>query len=188
MASQEIQGKYFLFSHINNVSYTLTGNDRAANFGITGGQSELLVKAITANDSNAAVVCNIENDFIIKRVKLEANGGPGIQTGVNHFAAQFDLQLAREDNGNFIRYDQRKVNIPNWGEWYDLNLVLRPYKKIDNDSQFDFLGFSIDPATCSFYVDDYNIQSDYIGQGITPHLFMEVEAPGLYLRSNGKIF
>lgn len=184
----EIQGKYLLFAHINNAAYTLTGADRAANFGITGAQAELFVKAISANDSSAAVVCNIESEIRIKRVKIEANGGPGIQAGINHLAAQFDLQLSREDSGNFIKYDSRKVTIPQWGEWFDLNLVLRPFKKIDNDSQFDYLGWSIDPATAAFYVDDYNIQADYIGQGITPFLFMEVEAPGLYLRTNGRIF
>lgn len=189
MAAQEIQGKYLLYCFITNSSYTLTGADRAGNFGITGTAQELDVEAISANNANPAIVCNIENLLTIKRIKIEANGGPGIQAGVNHFAAKFDLMLGRDDgNGNFVVYDKRKVNIPNWGEWFDLNLTLKPWKKLYNDSTFNFLAFSIDPATAAFYVDDFNIQSDYVGQGITPILYMEAETAGIYIKSTGDIF
>lgn len=189
MASQEIQGKYLLYCFILNASYTLTGADRAGNFGITGAQNEIEVDALSANNQNPAIVCNVENELTIKRIKIEANGGPGIKAGVNHLAAQFQLQLVRKDaDNNIVKFDSTQVNIPEWGEWFDLNLVLRPYKRIDGNRNFDFLWFSIVPSTSHFYVDDYNIQADYINQGITPVLYMEVETAGLYIASNGQIF
>lgn len=184
----EIQGKYLLFAHVNNAAYTLTSANRSADFGITGAQTELIVKAITADAANAAIVCGVENEFRIKRIKIEANGGPGILAGVNHLAAQFELQCGRDDDGTFIIYDKRQINIPQWGEWFNVDLVIKPFNRLGNNNEYDFLGFSIDPATAVFYVDDYNLQADYISQGITPFIYMEVEAPGLYLRSNGQIF
>jgi hypothetical protein len=46
----------------------------------------------------------------------------------------------------------------------------------------------VDPDNSIFYVDDFNLQEDFVGQGITPIIEMEIETAGLFVKSNGVEF
>lgn len=188
--AKKIQGRYFLQANIP-AAYTLTGEDRAGAMGLND-ITELVVESINAPDVSNRVVIPVENVVTIKRVRLVANGGPGIQGGVNHYAGQFILSMATDDGlGNVTKFDECPVIIPNWGEWYDINMVLRPYKRTGGDTSAEFVGIAIEKTLGSlamFYVDDFNIQEDFVGQGITPILQMEIETAGLVCSSNGVWF
>lgn len=188
--AKKIQGKYFLQADIPT-SYILTGADRAGSMGLND-LTELVVESINAPAVSNRVVFPVESNVTIKRVRLVANGGPGIQGGVNHYAGQFILSMATDDGeGNVTKFDEFPVIIPNWGEWYDINMVLRPFKRTGGNSTAQFVGMAIEKtldALAMFYVDDFNIQDDYIGQGVTPILQMEIETAGLVCQSNGVWF
>ena len=150
------------------------------------------VESINAPAVSNRVVFPVENIVTIKRVRIVANAGPGIQAGVNHYAGQFILSMARDDGeGNVTKFDECPVIIPNWGEWYEINMNLKPFKRTGGDTTAEFVGMAVDKTLdtlAMFYVDDYNIQEDYIGRGITPILQMEVETAGLVCSSNGVWF
>lgn len=188
--AKQIQGKYFLQSKIPT-SYTLTGADRQGSFGLLG-IKELVVDSINAPSVSNRVVIPVENVVTIKRVRIVANAGPGIQAGVNHYAGQFIMSLVTNDgDDNLTKFDECPVIIPNWGEWYNINMILRPFKRTGGDTSSQFVGMAIEKTLdtlAMFYVDDYNIQEDYISRGITPILQMEVETAGLVCQSNGVWF
>ena len=188
--AKQIQGKYFLQADIPT-SYSLTGENRSASMGLND-IKELIVLSINAPGVSNRVYFPVEHVVTIKRVRIVANGGPGIQGGVNHFAGQFILSMAPDEgDGNVTKFDECPVIIPNWGEWYDINMILRPYKRTGGDTSAEFVGMAIEKTLDSlamFYVDDYNIQDDFVGQGITPILQMEIETAGLVCSSNGVWF
>lgn len=187
--AKQIQGKYFLQANIPT-SYTLTGASRVGSFSLSG-LNELVVESINAPAVSNRVYFPVESVVTIKRVRIVANGGPGIQGGVNHYAGQFILSMGRDDGeGNVTKFDECPIIIPNWGEWYDINMSLRPFKRTGGDTTAEFVGLAIEKELnlAMFYVDDFNIQDDYIGQGITPILQMEVETAGLVCSSNGVWF
>ena len=188
--AKQIQGKYFLQANVPT-SYTLTGADRAGSMGLND-LTELIVESINSPGVSNRVYFPVEHVVTIKRVRIVANGGPGIQGGVNHYAGQFILSMARDDGeGNVTKFDECPVIIPNWGEWYDINMSLRPYKRTGGDTSAEFVGMAIEKTLDSvamFYADDFNIQEDFVGQGITPILQMEIETAGLVVSSNGVWF
>lgn len=183
----QVQGKYLCFGNVNNASYTLTGNARGASFGITGSEDkDINLKCINNPDGALKVVFPVENDVTIKRVKLDANGGYGIQHGVNHPAAALSFLAARNTLDGVKVYDRAIIEIPNWGDWYEMNLVLRPYRREEGDHG-EYVGLYVG-GDAVFYVDDFNVQDDFIGQGITPQFEFEIETAGLVIQTNGRIF
>lgn len=188
--AKQIQGKYFLQANIPT-AYTLTGADRAGSMGVND-VTELVVESINAPGMSNRVYFPVEHLVTIKRVRIVANGGPGIQGGVNHYAGQFILSMACVDGeGNVTKFDECPVIIPNWGEWYDINMSLKPFKRTGGDTSAEFVGMAIEKtfgSVAMFYVDDFNIQDDFVGQGITPILQMEIETAGLVCSSNGVWF
>ena len=137
---------------------------------------------------NVKVKFNVENEITIKRVKVVPNGAPGLQAAVNRIAAHFEIRAVAEDeNLVLIVYDSTFINVPNWGEWFDCNMKLSPYKRTGHGTE-NFVGLSINPSNNLFSCDDYNVQNDYIGQGVTPIIYMEIETAGLYLKADEQIF
>lgn len=189
MAQKQIQGKYSLYAFPTNASYTLTGNNRAASFGVNNPAVELVTKCITAPEGNNAIAFNVERQITIKRIRVRMNGAPGIQAGVNHTAAKFKLIFGRIDSdSNLFVYDYIWVEIPNFGEWVESEQIVEPYLRKGNDSSFEYLQIIVDPDNAVFYVDDFNLQEDFVGEGITPIIEMEIETAGLFVRSNGVEF
>lgn len=185
----QIQGKYFIYAFVGNSSYTLTGADRQGSFSVSSPAEELNLNCITGPNGNNAIVFNVENKINIRRARVRMNGGPGIQAGLNHIAAKFKIIVGRVDgDNNVFDYDSVWVQVPNFGEWAAIDLLIEPYKRTGNDRSYDFVTFIIDPNNAIFYVDDYNLQADYVGQGITPIVEFEIETAGVYLKTNGQIF
>lgn len=189
----DVNAKYMLFAKIANCSYTIANNDRNANFGITGAQQSLNVFALNQPAGAAGrLVFGVEGDFTIKRIKLRSNGAPGLQPGTQHYAGEFDLQMVFDDgDGNIYPYDSIHVRIPEFNTWNDVNLTLKPYKKMSaplHDSA-QYVTLSIEPTGAAFYCDDFNVQTDYEGEGVNLSLIMEVEdSNGVVCQTNGVIF
>lgn len=189
MEQKTTQGKYSLYAFPTNSSYTLTGNARSASFGVNSPAVELVTKCISAPDGNNAVSFFVEYALTIQRFRVRMNGAPGIQAGVNHSAAKFKLIFGRIDSDNNLQiYDSVWIEAPNFGEWVNADLLVEPYKRTGNNNAFDYMQIIVDSDNSVFYVDDFNLQADFIGQGITPIIEMEIETAGLFVRSNGVEF
>lgn len=175
----DIAGKYTLWGVIPNCSYTFTGNDRQASFSVTGDRTQMQVRALNSLSLNSSVFPDFENSVKIVRAKLEPSGAPGLQAAEGKKAAGFFLELFNGDNPDEKVLDYAAINFKNWGEWEEVNKVLRPFKNIQMSDSID-VKFSVQPGSAEFYCDDYNLQEDYVGQTVTPIIVMEVETAGLW--------
>lgn len=181
----KIQGKYLCYSFIPNSSYTLTGNARTASFSVsdTIENNNMNVKCLSAPNPDNAVKFLMNTATKIKRVRVRMNGAPGIQAGVNHIAAKIAVEFGEVKNGAWVSAAKAFIQTPNFGEWYECNSELRPHT-LGNALKSMF----VNPDETIFYIDDFNLQPDYVGQGITPVLEMEIETGGLSVAENGDEF
>ena len=182
--ANKIQGKYFCYSFIPHSSYTLTGNDRTAAFGVTDTieNNEMNVKCLSAPNPDNKVSFDTNNKITIKRVRVRMNGAPGIQAGLNHIAAKICIEFGEVVDGVWKTATKDFLQVPNFGEWCECEVVIRPHKLHGYKKMF------VNPNETIFYVDDYNLQSEYVNQGITPILEMEIETAGICVSENGDIF
>ena len=181
-----IQGKYTLIAKVQAAG-TLEADNRNIEFAATNAENaNLLPDCLNAPPAAAGyAVFNTQHDVTIKRIRLNANGAPEAKHAPNYYAGVFDLILgAKELDNSITPYDKAKIKIPEWGEWYELNLKLSPYNyklgPVD-----EYCGFYIDVDNNVFRIDGLNLADAFNNMGVTPWLEMEIETPGVVASSNG---
>lgn len=182
---KNIQGKYFCYSFIPNSSYTLTGSARTASFGVnnTIENNNMNVKCLSAPNPDNSVKFLANTSVKIKRVRVRMNGAPGMQAGLNHIAAKIAVEFGKVKDGYWVSEARAFIQVPNFGEWCECGAELNA-----NHTLIEYRDMHVNPLETIFYVDDYNIQSDYVNQGITPILEMEIETAGISVANDGEIF
>ena len=181
-----IQGKYTLIAKIQAAG-TLEEGNRNVTFAVTApADADLMPDCLNAPISAAGYsVFNSQTDITIKRIRLNANGAPEAKHAPNYYAGLFNLIIGRKElDDNITAYDTAKIKIPEWGEWYELNLKLCPYK-YDLGPIDEYCGFYIDVNNNIFRVDCLNLDAAFEGLGVTPWLEMEIETAGVTASSNG---
>lgn len=176
MATQEIAGKYNI-SIVTNAQFTYNDNNRDAQF-VPPSVDVLAQAYCVQNNTSGYALCPYDANIIIKRARIVPSGGYGTQPPEKKRAAQVYLKLVKSD---FTELDTRLLKFPSWGEWYDINATLRPHKTettwtAAEITQYKPVQFCIGYALTYFNVDDYNIQSAYKSQTMTPILEMEIES------------
>lgn len=177
----DIRGKYVVYSFLP-ITYTLTGNDRQARFTFDDTQDEIRLKAQNAPSEPVYGVSLIsQNDITIKRARIVPRGGAGLLASPGTLAGQLFLNAYTYDTDeNRITLGSVHLDFLQWGEWENVNAVLKPYKNTG--------GVESLPATCKLFIsgaagkftaDDFNIQDDFVGQGIQALMELEIETAGL---------
>lgn len=178
----DIRGKYVVYSFLP-ITYTLTGENRQGRFTFDDTHDEIRLKAQNAPSEpvyGVSLVC--QNDITIKRARIVPRGGSGLLASPGTLAGQLFLYaFTLDEEQNRINLDYVHLDFLQWGEWENVNAVLKPYKNAEQ------LGITL-PETCGLYIsgaaakftaDDFNVQDDYIGQGVQALLEMEIETGGL---------
>lgn len=181
-----VQGKYTLIAKIQAAG-TLEADNRNITFGVTDpNDAELTPDCLNAPKLAVGyAVFNSQTDVTIKRIRLNANGAPEAKHAPNYYAGVFNLILGRKElDDSITAYDTAKIKIPEWGEWYELNLKLCPYK-YELGAIEDYCGFYIDVDNNIFRIDGLNLAEAFEGQGVTPWIEMEIETAGVTSSSNG---
>lgn len=193
-----IAGKYFTRLIVPDTEYTFT-NDvsaRNANFSPSTTGNELVNLYATNSDAlNAPVLLPVQNKFNINRVRLVSSGAPGLQPGnASPFLAgkiTFGVGVEDPDNpGAVLVLDNIHITITRWNSWEDCKKALTPFRNMaDIDlSAYIQVGFFVLKTDCSFWCDDYNLQSEYTGEKTKPILEMEVETAGMTDTLNHVLF
>lgn len=186
-----IAGKYNIAFAVSNAQYTFTNNDRDAQFTPT---SPNVVNNATCTQLNkqSFALPMYENELKIKRARLISSGAPGLQSPEGKRAAQVLLRLVSSDLTEEFCVLFLKFRL--WNEWTEVNGVLRPYEYknhvfTDGEiTQHKPVYFSVGYISTYFNVDDYNLQTAYEGQTVTPILEMEMETSGMVETGNYSIF
>lgn len=152
--------------------YEFTGNARNAQFSPSGNGTLATMAISTADNALAGFKAGTKTKikgFMVRSVKAE-----GLATATVG-AASLDFKLsAVDDNGLTIEMYNDVYIITNvqWNrmEYKDIDL------QIPDTLPSGATGFMLTLLSSSkFYVDDYNVQSAYIGQKVTPEIVMDVE-------------
>lgn len=177
-----IRGKYVVYSFLP-ITLTLTGADRQARFAFDDTQDEIRLKAQNATSEPVyGVQLLVQNDTTIKRARIVPRGGAGLLASPGTLAGQLFLNAYAidPDDSSRITLDSVHLDFLEWGEWENVNAVLKPYKNLGS--------IGILPGACSLFIsgaaakftaDDFNIQEDYVGLGVQALLELEIETAGL---------
>lgn len=196
----KIRGKNYILQANTQCSYTLTGANRNATFDI-GNQDKVIGAFVLANDIIISPIkgfLNYENLCIIKRARLVPSGAYGARPSPATLAARLNMAVVagidgkKLDNTDGDTLALFSLYFEHWDEWTEFSINVEPFKTVVNWDEYQH---DADKKPCSFKilehaqffsVDDYNIQSAYIGQDITPFIGFEIDTAGIVLE-NGDI-
>lgn len=184
-----IQAKYNFVAGLPDV-YTLTGNDRAAVLSLA--QNTVISFYVVGNKAGGISFFNGDTAINIKRMRVRSPKAPGVSAGTStagvitlSFCAMLGFNADTE-------LDAARVNIPKWGEWFEANIKIEPYK-----TPYAWTGTQITQhkpvgAVIGYNsymnVDDYNVQADFVGQDVDVAIDLEIETAGVISSSTYVIF
>lgn len=180
MNAKKIQGKYLCVGDLGG-AYTLTGADRDATMSLT---TDDPINLLAVNNKGARSIFLCGNTRTrITRARLRSPAGPGVNSSKPTAGAVVLSFCSMSGGVKDTELDAVKLSIPMWGDWFDVNLDIEPYKTAYSwsDAQIAqgrpvgcFVGYN-----SALNVDDYNIQDDYNGQTIGAVLDIEIETAGV---------
>lgn len=180
MDAKKIQGKYLCVGDLGG-AYTLTGADRDATMTLTTNDP---INLLAVNNKGARSIFLCGNTRTrITRARLRSPAGPGVNSAKPTAGAVVLSFCAMVGVTQDTELDAVKLAIPTWGDWFDVNMDIEPYKTVYSwsDAQITqgrpvgcFVGYN-----SALNIDDYNIQDDYNGQTIDAVLDIEIETAGV---------
>lgn len=178
---EKIASKYNISLELTPYRYQFTGNNRNVSVSavndldISGASCSQQVKF-----SSVSVRPKYDNIFTIKRARILSTGAAGLRAPEGGLACLISFGLIDEDDSTLI--SRLFLRIKEWNEWEDINVDLRPFETVHtftDEEKLKSLSYRIGQVVTKFYIDDYNIQSAYIGQYVTPVLNLDVETAGM---------
>lgn len=180
MQNSKIQGNYLIELDLTNFSqnFTFQGNNRNTILHPVGGTYQPSIKRMNNTKFLNSYVFVKDNVLKIKRGKIVTFGADGLRGGfdvndVSGDIANIDLILA-ELNDLSSNYGYITLRFNRYNEWEDFNAELLP----DQNAPSKYV-FNIDSLSY-LSVDDYNIQTAYIGQGFKSKLVLDIDTAGLH--------
>lgn len=176
MNPQRIKGQYILRASIDDVvnSYQFTGADRNAELSAASDFMLLLKCADIDRPVNTSVSLISNNALNIKAARILTPGAAGLRPALNSQTAGTFTIVGRASNdvsaeslGGFT------FGLDLFNEWQDVSIKYLP-KKV-NDNYY----LSIDKNYTKLFIDDYNVQDEYIGQTFGAVLEMLVDTAGV---------
>lgn len=188
----KIQSKYVLRA-VTDESYTLTGNDRNA---IITKAADAVLETFDLNKTLNAIKSDgfyFGNTLNIKRARVYLAGGQGMQPAADGtLAAYLALNITQLYDGSGPKLARFFLNIPKYEEWFDVNAIIKPYESTPDP----WTGTLADKHICrlmlestsKFSFDDFNVQTDYVGQDVIPVIELEIETAGIIDLQGGRIY
>lgn len=191
-----IKGKYNVLSAPAFTSgYTFTGNNRDAEI---SPESAFMLSVLTGDyspDYGLDVDVNfVYNNLInINKVRVNSKGAPGLKSSVL-YAAQLFIKvicgrygLKKDSTPGDVLFTFGFI-IPRWNEWVETKLCIKPFESNVNidKSQYDLIDGKLPVcfgtlSESEFKIDDYNIQSAYIGETFTPSIEFQIDTAGVLI-------
>lgn len=180
-----VQAKYLLSFSLTGNTYTIDDSTRDKQNSIS---ADLQVNPTLISGSNGGTGVFFEYNNVIKinRIRIDPVGAPGLQrpyNGAQGYAALIYCRLLTND-GNNTQVASFVFRVPNYGDWVDCNIYVRPFESNVNpapDSEGRrAIKLEILQYGTSFNYDGLNIDSIYVGENWNPVVMMDVETSGVY--------
>ena len=175
--NSKIQGNYIINIPMKEFtqSFTFAGNNRHTLLYPSSTVQPLVYWS--SGDENHHIEFLTNNVLKIKRAKIVTLGAEGLRTGFdtglnNNYAAKIELIAARsgELNDNFGKLYLKFLK---FNEWENLNYNFKCENLNEDRYNFNLSRFS------DLCIDDYNIQSNYIGESFFPILSLDIDTAGI---------
>lgn len=175
--NSKIQGNYIINFPMKEFtqSFTFAGNNRHTYLNPSSTVQPAVYWSSGSENHNIKFLTN--NVLKIKRAKIVTLGAEGLRAGfymgnTNGYAAAIQLIAARsgvttDDFGKLF------LKFLKFNEWTDFNYNFK-CENLNEDS-YNF-NLSVSSVLC---VDDYNIQSKYIGETFFPILVLDIDTAGI---------
>ena len=185
MAAQKVQGIYLASFAIYGNTFTLSDSSREESATIAA-DLDFNPTLIGGEYGGQAVTFDSNSLLKIKRVKIDAAGAPGLQRPYNIglcFASFMGFRMIAQNDdadnlGTFF------IRIPNYGEWADVNTIIKPFETVTsiepNSAGKKSYKLVLVRDLTRFDYDGYNLSSDYVGQEWRPVVTLEFETNGVY--------
>jgi len=176
MDPKKIKGQYILRASIDDVvnSYQFTGAERNAELSASADFMLLLKCADIDRPVNTAVSLVSNNMLNIKAARIITNGAAGLRAALTSQIAATLTIIGRATNSTSAEsLGGFTFGLDMFNEWQDVNVRFLP--KVVNDNYY----LSVDHAYTKMFVDDYNVQDDYLGQTFGATLEMLVDTAGV---------
>lgn len=176
MKPHKIKGIYTVRASLADVvnSYQFTGADRNAELSAAADFMLLTTCDDIDRPLNTDISFKSDNVLNIKAARIITNGAAGLRPALNSSVAAVLTIIGRAINdvtgdalGGFT------FGLDYFNEWQELNVKFFPEKV--NDNYF----LSVNHTYSKLYVDDYNVQDDYLGQTFTATLELLIDTAGV---------
>lgn len=131
----------------------------------------------TTNDFGE-VTFDASKTLKIKRARIKTPGSIGLGAGNGKKGATFYM-VAGDMGTPFERAGFLSMQFSAFNEWENMNFALTPSYYSHSIFKLAILQSSLLNETSKFVIDDYNMQSAYVGQTLQAYLEIEIESDGL---------
>lgn len=173
MANNKISGSYLIQTAQYVSSYILTGQTRSGK-----AEETVIIDSNWLDMSNGSLNdryldFQTKNKLHITAVKITAKGGDGLRPSPSKNAGIFQLVFKGADNTKFYG---PIFEIGKFNEWQETDDIIEPFKhKLKGDK------YGISFSYPEFNIDDYNIQSAYVGKPVFFIVEMKIKTAGIIL-------
>lgn len=153
------------------IDYTFTGSERHANQSSLDDFSMLIYDTKNAlKDSSTAtglerILFNKGQKVVIKKARLVSKLAPGLMTA-SALAGNFLVGAGKPAPTGSITTAPKTLAFANWNTWEEKDFELT----IEDDGSTIWIG-----SGSAIYLDDFNIQDDYVGQEVSAYIEAEVD-------------
>ena len=184
--ARPIRGVYYTRSDLSDAvnGYQFTNADRNAYIHYaTNINMSFTLKAIEDHDTYRTVHFGCNNKFTINRARLSTPGADGLKISPNHdIAARLELYSVDYVSQTLLGDSPVVIEFSKFNEWEDFKLSFISRKAIAANEDYTFIC-----GDSKLYVDDYNLQTAYVGQTFGLVLEMEIDTAGMIIDYSGRI-
>ena len=177
--ANKVLGRYLLVGDLGG-AYELTGANRDAEMALNEHDQINLLSVNNNGARNVYLCANVKTRIL--RARLRSPQGPGINSA-KPTAGAIVISFCAILGGQDGELDAYKITIPTWGDWFDVNIDIEPYKTPYNWTDGQILQHKPVGAFIGnnsvLKVDDFNVQDDFIGQTVGAVLDLEIETAGV---------
>jgi hypothetical protein len=178
--ANKVQGRYLIVGNLGG-AYELTGANRDAQIALNT-DDPINLLAVNNKGARSVYLCaNVKARIL--RARLRSPHGPGINSAKPTAGAVVLSFCSMLGGAKDTELDAAKIAIPTWGDWFDVNLDIEPYKTAYNWTAGQiaqkkpvgaFIGYN-----SALNIDDFNVQEDYVGETVGAVLDLEIETAGV---------
>lgn len=180
MNKSAIRGTYNLKVDLSTLtsSFTFTGNNRQT-YLTPSSETVLTFRCETPQPIlDSRILFLPQNKLTVKKARVITLGAPGLNPSKDDYAFKCAIYACDATNSEHHNLGVFGMTIPFYNEWQPIEQEFLMSK--ENAELVNYYTFNAGNSDLVLSVDDYNIQTAYIGESFKPVLELEIDTAGLH--------